>query len=164
MTPTPRRETIDDAALARFIEAARSYCAFIEGDNDVALDKRAVTARLRLAEVYAAQLRLPSISGLRADVQERPVGAPVDWKGFGASELYYEIHDPFKNEGTVGALLSEDLLDIYVSLKSGVIYWDTGRTEEALWEWTFEFNAHWGDHLVDALRALHRMSEEIAIR
>jgi hypothetical protein len=25
-----------------------------------------------------------------------------------------------------------------------------------VWEWRFHFDVHWGEHAVDALRALHR--------
>jgi hypothetical protein len=28
--------------------------------------------------------------------------------------------------------------------------------EAAIWEWRFHFEWHWGDHAIDALRALHR--------
>jgi hypothetical protein len=31
---------------------------------------------------------------------------------------------------------------------------------DEFWEWRFHFDVHWGDHAVDALRALHRACRE----
>jgi hypothetical protein len=56
----------------------------------------------------------------------------------------------------IGASPSDDLLDVYWDLQRGLAAFDSGRASEAVWIWRFGFETHWGDHAVDALRALHR--------
>lgn len=46
----------------------------------------------------------------------------------------------------------------YVDLSEGLEHHRLDRHADALWSWRFTFDAHWGDHLVDALRALRRIN------
>jgi Domain of unknown function (DUF5063) len=79
-----------------------------------------------------------------------------NWSG-NVRELFYD-------EGaTVAGSLSDDLLDVYGDLQRGLVLWDKGGATKsnklriaAIWEWRFHFEIHWGDHAIDALRALHR--------
>ena len=147
-----------------FVVAARAYCLFAESNSDLPLDRRIVLARFLLADLYAAQLRLPSVDGLREEADRCNVAKPANWPSFGTHDVYYEVHNPCEGQQVVAGLLSEDLWDVYRSLKSGLIYWDSHREGAARWEWTVEFAVHWGDHLIDALRALHRLSQDVAVR
>ncbi|MBD2451990.1 DUF5063 domain-containing protein [Nostoc sp. FACHB-152] len=48
-----------------------------------------------------------------------------------------------------------NLTDIYLDLKKGLILYEHSYFIEALWEWRFHFEIHWGAHLVGAQRAIH---------
>jgi len=51
--------------------------------------------------------------------------------------------------------LSDDLADIYCDLRSGLNALDDGMDPvDVIWEWRFSFTSHWGDHVLEALRAL----------
>ena len=41
-------------------------------------------------------------------------------------------------------------------MRCGLAADEMGQFESAIWEWRFNFNYHWGEHAVDALRALQR--------
>ena len=59
--------------------------------------------------------------------------------------------------------LSDDLLDVYFDLRRGLELWDQEVPKAAaIWEWRFAFDTHWGDHAIDALRALHRACRQTA--
>jgi hypothetical protein len=82
----------------------------------------------------------------------RSLGALIGDRSF-----YREIYDPFESpeESEVAGLLADDFADIYRDLQDGLDKWNRGETGEALWEWRFNFENHWGEHLTGALRALH---------
>jgi len=98
---------------------------------------------------------LPSgdAEGPDAEAEVRPGS---DWPGFDEFDLYSEVFDPCVDESPVCGALSDDVLDIYADLRRGLVTYDEGRLGSAVWEWEFHFDHHWGQHAVDALRALRR--------
>ncbi|HEY3331377.1 MAG TPA: DUF5063 domain-containing protein [Capsulimonadaceae bacterium] len=73
------------------------------------------------------------------------------------SSLYWEVFDPRVLTKPVVGDVADDLADIYRDVKNGLILYDCGYIDEAVSEWRESFLVHWGDHLVDALRYLHRI-------
>lgn len=140
-----------------FVLAARRFCAFVEQAGSMSLTARLSNARLRLLEVYRAGCVLPSL-----DVTEEELGAPRSpnrseaFPDFEQYEAYWEVFDPYVEAPLCTGLLSDDVLDIRADLCPGLALWDRGQYRAAVWEWRFHFDSHWGDHAVDALRALHR--------
>lgn len=60
-------------------------------------------------------------------------------------------------------MLSDELSDIYVDLKPALLKYDPGdemNQRLAIWDWKFTLQIHWGHHLVDALRPIHRLLYE----
>ncbi len=134
---------------------ARNYCSFVEHAFEFPLDKRLESTRRRLLALYSAALLLPAGELDEEDdlpSEEQPKG----WVGFGEKDFYWEIYDPYVDADRVGGLLSDDVLDVYGDVREGLAYWDADRQQRAIWAWRFLFEIHWGDHAVDALRALHR--------
>ncbi len=138
----------------RFVHQVRTYCEFVDSTHELDLDKRLATARRRLLALYSAALSLPS--GVHRDEADVERQRPEEWPGFGEKDFYWEMFDPYVDEERVGASLSDDVLDVYDDVGRGLGYWDAGHRERAVWEWRFAFETHWGDHAIDALRALHR--------
>lgn len=140
-----------------FVTHARRFCEFIERASELPVEQRLLTARAILLELYPAALRLPlleSPDGVEAGPDPDP---PRGWDGFGELDSYWEVFDPYEQSEAVTGSLSDDLLDVYRDLRRGLALWDGGAPRAAaVWEWRFSFEAHWGDHVVDALRALHR--------
>ena len=130
----------------------RAYCEFVDGAHELDIDKRLATARRHLLALYSAALSLPA--GVHRDEADVERQRPEEWPGFGEKDFYWEMFDPYVDEERVGASLSDDVLDVY-----GRRSWPRllgCRAPRAVWEWRFAFETHWGDHTIDALRALHR--------
>jgi hypothetical protein len=143
-------------AVAAFVCQAREFCSFVEKAGTLAVIDRTQSARQHLLELYAAAVALPSIEppdGTKARGSPDP---PQNWSGFDTFETYWEIFDPYDLQEPVAGSLSDDVLDVYRDLRRGLALWDSHHDAGAVWEWKFHFDAHWGDHAVDALRALHR--------
>jgi hypothetical protein len=143
--------------VAAFVVQARQYCDFIERAAEYPLGRRLATARRQLVALYQAGVALPHAEpqgGTDAGPRPEP---PADWPGFEAREAYFEVFDPYVDDPPVAASLSDDLLDVYLDVRRGLALWDRRAPGgAALGEWRFHLDHHWGDHAVDALRALHR--------
>jgi hypothetical protein len=145
---------------AEFARWALSYCRFIESAHEYAPGARLRQCRELLARVYAASLALPrpeAIGGTSVDVvvPETPA-VPKTWPGFGRFDAYWEVFDPYVEEAILAGSLSDDILDVYRDLGRGLALYERGNSLEAVWEWSFHRDVHWGAHAVDALRALDR--------
>jgi hypothetical protein len=73
------------------------------------------------------------------------------------SDGYWDVFAPLNEEDTESVFnsLADDLADIYRDLKRGLLLYNQGHIVEAIWEWRFNFDIHWGTHLVGAQRAIH---------
>jgi hypothetical protein len=139
-----------------FVREVRNYCNFVENAAEITLEKRLASARRRLLALYEAALDLPASTGGDDGVELPSVAPPETWPGFEEKEHYWEIFDPYIDAPAVGGSLGDDVLDVYTDVRDGLAYWDAGRHANAIWSWRFLMDCHWGDHAVDALRALHR--------
>ena len=142
--------------ITRFVEAARAYCRFVQDAGAYPPAARLRAAAQQLATLYAASLSLPDPEPL-PDVSEPSVERPR-WAGFDDYDAYWEVYDPLKMEAdsVVCGSLSDDILDVYSDVASGLALFDDGHVANAVWHWRFTRGVHWGDHAVDALRALQR--------
>lgn len=142
--------------LRLFVQAARDFCDFVEHASTVeSVEMRLRNGRSALAKLVAAGAILPLTEPASDEVLLWD-GTPPDWPGFGPHDLYWEVFDPYVDEERVARSLSDDFLDIYRDLKRGLVGFDDGHWRDAVWDWCFHFDHHWGDHAVDALRALQR--------
>ena len=141
--------------VAGFAELARRYCEFIETAANLDAKDRVHRARLQIADLVHAACLLPTGDADGPDI-DAEIPVPADWPGFGEFDVYHEIFDPYVDEPPVCGSLSDDLLCIYSDLRRGLMAYEAGQIGAAVWEWRFDFDHHWGDHAVDALRALQR--------
>jgi len=77
--------------------------------------------------------------------------APIEF------QYYNEIFDPhnFEDKEPVTGDLHDDLADIYCDIKPGVLLYQKGFTDAAVFEWKSSFNFHWGKHILSAMRAIY---------
>jgi hypothetical protein len=130
--------------VATFVCRAREFCSFVDEASTLPLSQRLLGARERLLDLYSAAVPLPSVEPPAHEDEVRSIEPPADWKGF-------DLQEP------VAGSLSDDLLDVYRDVGKGLRLWDADALTAATWEWRFSFESHWGDHAIDALRALHRV-------
>ena len=140
-----------------FVREARAYCRFVETASELVLAERLRAARERLLGLYMAALALPSVEPDDTDAPPSP-NVAASWPGFAGKDVYWEVFDPYEHDATdpVAGSLTDDVLGVYGDIKPGLTLWDASQEQNAIWEWRFNFDSHWGDHAIDALRALHR--------
>jgi hypothetical protein len=178
-------KAVESPALRAFASLAEEYCSWIDSCDEHTCLEILSAAHSLLARLYAAGLALPS-TGVLFDDDPDDAGTDVWEPGatprdpdrgddlsqariyrclagkLGRWNSYREVFDPYEppSEAEVMSSLSDDLSDVHGDLRSGLLKWHRGGTGEALWEWRFGLENHWGKHATDALRALHILAAE----
>lgn len=146
----------------RFSVEAVRFVEWADGTSDPEPLTASIALR-QIVAIYAAALSLPQpwtervsnrrnenidLSDSLAAVRHRASAIPL--------QHYSEIFSPLvpQEEPVVGDL-ADDLVDIYRDLAMGLELYECGKIDDALWEWGFKFQAHWGEHASSAIRALH---------
>jgi len=150
------------AAADRFSHDAREFVDWADGsDSPEALT--APVALRRLVALYAAALELPQPWSEGVSNTPEPLAAAAHRLHAVRSRAaaiplqhYGEIFSPLvpPDEPVVGDL-ADDLVDIYRDVAAGLALYDAGRIDDAIWQWGFNFQIHWGKHASSAIRALH---------
>lgn len=152
-----------------FLKAARNFTQLVE-NKEIDLQIFYVEIHKSLSELYYAGLSLKTVQlvhsneeieldvNLKQRLREQNVNLIAS---LGKECFYWEVFDPAyekENEPTQ-AWLVDDVADIYADLKEELYKIDeigTNRAiEDALWQLKFGFTAHWGNHCINAIRALH---------
>lgn len=156
------RHDIRHAIADRFSDEARRFVEWADGTSSSQTMNAAVALR-RVVALYGVALELPQpwsekvstgelpcpdLTRRLAAVRQRASAIPL--------QHYSEIFSPhvMQDEPVVGDL-SDDLHDIYGHVAKGLHLHEMGRIDDALWEWGFGFQTHWGEHASSAIRALH---------
>ena len=135
-----------------FYKVAKKFCSTIESTTKFK-QENCKELLLLLSDLYGEALMLPEVQKISN------VELGVDWitVGFEYDDSYWEIYNPFECEEPVCGSLSDDFGDIYKDLKEGVLLYEKGHVNDAIWGWKWSFKNHWSHHLVDALRALNQL-------
>ncbi|MBW8467143.1 MAG: DUF5063 domain-containing protein [Thiobacillus sp.] len=141
-----------------FAEVARAYCSWCEATPSEHTDSQAA---YWLSRLYSQALLLPQVGpenedGLPELPPEELAAATKNLAAF-AGRYYREVFDPdplLADEPVLGDI-GDDLLDTYKDVRAGLVLFDRGETNEAMWHWSFLHRIHWGRHAVGAMYALH---------
>ena len=162
-------EQVNSQNVADFVAVAGEYCMFAENTIRFSkvdfLDK----ARKLLSMVYLKMSLLPKFESIFDDENEKFV-TEEDWdyihqsvkKKLGFHDEYREVFDPLTHEQVEQstASVSDNLADIYQDLKNFITLFNIGTEEmmnDALWECQLNFEEFWGQKLLNALNAIHRV-------
>ncbi len=145
-------------AEKRFEKAARDFCAWAEMDP---VEDDALRALELLTKVYALGLELPFPAPIKDELGPS-VGEEESERVFKRFSkippgYYSTAEEPLEVPGkTLVGDVHNDLRDVYVDLREGLMLWDAGDLQDAVWTWRNSFRSHWGNHATEAIHVLHR--------
>ena len=160
-------ELLNKKSTTDFLQAARQFVALLEG-FEISKEIFYTKAHTALSQLYFTGLALEnfflkpnSVFNLIVNYIEVEQNTNLIAQ-LGNDCYYWEVFDPTFNENegkVIQASLVDDFGDIYADLKKELIKIDQIGTDEAIedafWQLKFGFNQHWGNHCIDAIRALH---------
>lgn len=155
-----------------FLNSAQNFINLLENEN-LTLKEFMISCHSILLELYTCGHNFDEIELKYSDVHSRnEVKIKFENRNksiiskLNENEFYWEVFDPInpdmENEPIKGSL-SDDLSDIYHDLKIELEKINTNTNEaieDAFWQMKFSFRNHWGNHCIDALRALHYLCYE----
>ncbi|HCX83218.1 MAG TPA: hypothetical protein DHV01_16680 [Rhodoferax sp.] len=146
------------ASAADFAEVARGYCSWCENPPSANAN---VEAAFWLGRLYSSALMLPKVScenedglpDIPSETLARAIANLAPFSGW----YYREVFDPHPYRTEVPGMgdIGDDLLDTYKDIRAGLVLFDRGEVDDALWHWSFLHLIHWGRHAVGAMYALH---------
>lgn len=155
--------------VAEFVSVAGEFCNLAEHPAGKERKTMVFTFREIIARLYYLAQVLPPVEPVLIDaLQQYVVEDEYDQvmnelkKKLGPADDYPEVFDPVRQEteGAVSASLSENIADIYQSLKDFILNYSNGTNEimnDAIWDCQQDFEQHWGQKSVNALRAMHNL-------
>lgn len=136
-----------------FFYSAVNYCSLVENLNFREPQSNLKTLLVSLLDLYTKALYLPEIEPENDNPTDSEIFMPrIEFNEF---DQYWEVFNPYFLEEPVGASLSDDISDIYQDVKRGILLYEHKEQTQAIWQWKFHFDIHWGQHAVDAVRTLH---------
>jgi hypothetical protein len=152
------RDPLDSASrnkqteIRDFATAARTFCELIESGTP-----EGIRLAKGMSALHSAALELPNVEA-EADAPEPSAPAPLENLSL-PLDIYWDVFDPFAFETPPkqpgAGSFYDDIADIRLDLRRGLDLYDSGFPLAACWAWRFDFQFHWGAHLVGAQRALH---------
>ncbi len=144
--------------VTHFYHRAKEYCVWAEG-----------LTQSKIVDVYKA---LQLVVNLYQAILFVPDFEPIDYEMVGdlrkSREIYYwftgfpfqyyqEFFHPVadKPDESVTGDISDDLMDIYIDTKEGILFYEQGNIVNAAFHWRFSFGAHWGRHATGTICAMH---------
>lgn len=168
-------ENIQRDVLAPFAHSAEAYCRLLETHTHLSDEVFTQQCAAALVNLYQHALALPeshSLPKLDPDCLEAHAAYDTDFNSpplhallierFAAHnvDLHWCYADPFDPESSLTTRVSDDLHEIYASVRKGLALY-TLATDCALlyaaFEWQFGFISGWGSHLSQALPVLHQI-------
>ncbi|WP_338472636.1 DUF5063 domain-containing protein [Niallia sp. XMNu-256] len=132
--------------VGHFFLAALNYFQIVEGLNSNKGKNDLNNLLVSLLDLYSKALYLPDVEPEKDVVSDIKLSVPQIL--FDEYDHYWQVFNPYHLDDPVGASLSDDILDIYKDVKKGILFY----TREINLR---NFEIDWGNHAVNAIRALH---------
>ncbi|WKA60354.1 DUF5063 domain-containing protein [Planococcus shenhongbingii] len=142
--------------MEKFQMAAAAYCDFIDScssfdDKETLIKLLSIVSRL-----YTEAFELPDVESEEGHSVD--VDFPLPVVDFKSHNVYKEMFNPYHDTTPLNGCLDDDITGIYSDIKNGLVLYEQGNVKEAVWEWKFGFEVHWGEHATSAIRALHSIN------
>jgi hypothetical protein len=147
------------SGIENFLSLVREYVLLVDNADSISAYQLLSKCAMLLPKIYSLGLGLPDTEPKNDEIVTYERNSPIGVLGskFGKYDIYWEVLDPVFKEEVGAGTLSEDLAEIYMELKGPLIAYEKGQEFDAIWQWKFNIKSHCGDHLVDALRTIHRL-------
>lgn len=140
-----------------FYELAKEFCQYVR-ENIISKESLDYLIEI-IMKLYVAALHLSNSEPDTVEQNDNAMPAEIRISSQVPS-TYWEVYDPFEDTEVICGSFYDDLNDILRDIEKGIDEYDAGRIGNAVFEWSFGLNNHWGKHAVDLIRAMHALRTE----
>lgn len=150
-----------------FVDASKDFCSFIEKGSANTESDFLLSTQNHLLTLYNLGRNLPRVK-LETDTNFETGSDDAEIKAilkFISERVpfsyYWAVLNPVDETGlpeTGTGDLIDDLGDIYSDLKEALMLYEkdnVGAKENAIFQFKFGYDNHWGEHCIEALYAIH---------
>ncbi len=144
-----------------FYEIAKDFNEYIS--NTIITKKEIVTLISKVTNLY---LLANSLKDTKSDGDidfHTDIKSSVIRIGEDINERYWLVFDPYDKDSEVSTTISDDLEDITRDLNKGIIEYEKGHINNAIFEWRTYCLFHWGDHVTNLLKTLNKIRNDMYI-
>ncbi len=151
----------------KFVIVVREYIELIGKLESISAFEFLNGCAVLLPQIYTLGLLLLDVEPVESSdsaedkyLERYEVVSSIISKTLREYNVYSEVFDPVYEKDSIQITLSDDLADIYMDLIRPLMDYDSGdslRMKSPIWDWKFNIRGHCGDHIVDALRPIHRL-------
>jgi len=166
----PISSTEYDALADAFRHDAQAYCSFIDAWRASNASEPFVHLLQLLSNLAQSGAAIPSGLGqVENDVkgveridhtQWKIIAAALNQATSDACAALWNLHSGDEEAQVRVSMLWDDLADLYRDLLYGLDLHSMGTPADvsnAIWEWRFGYENHWGEHLFRALSTVHEI-------
>lgn len=168
---TDIQEFLERDTTQNFLNAAHQFIELLELEI-INRDDFFKRAHMALINLYASGHKFEEIE-LKLEKKELDFNKSISFENKNINQIstlgydtkYRKVFNPINKN--VHELIQGDIAldfeDIYCDLKNELEKMKIGTNEaveDALWQMKFSFTMHWGNHCIDALRAMHYLSQD----
>ncbi len=168
---TDIQEFLERDTTQNFLNAAHQFIELLELEI-INRDDFFKRAHMALINLYASGHKFEEIE-LKLEKKELDFNKSISFENKNLNQIstlgydtkYRKVFNPINKN--VHELIQGDIAldfeDIYCDLKNELEKMKIGTNEaveDALWQMKFSFTMHWGNHCIDALRAMHYLSQD----
>jgi hypothetical protein len=168
----PVHQIITTKEFQTFVETAKGYCLFIEKGNAETQRLFIIETQQHLLTLYSLGRNLPSVK-IETDIEfdvtvddgemKLLLNSIADRLPFSYYRAVLNPVDKVNLPETGTGDLTDDLGDIYKDLKEALTLYhqkEIGAAENAVFQFKFGYEYHWGEHCIEALYAIHHYLSE----
>ena len=146
------------SSIEAFYQTAEEFITYIK-ENELS-ERNSKDLIIFLMKLYLAAMDLPEIDidTIEDDISEEVV---VSARFRDRMPLIYqEFFEPFRDNEPVCGSLMEDINEIIKDLQEGIAAYQNSHYGNAVHLWSLFYNPRWGQHAIDAIKALHELRRE----
>ena len=144
-----------------FYEIAKDFNEYIS--NTIITKKEIVPLISKVTNLY---LLANSLKDTKSDGDidfHTDIKSSVIRIGEDINERYWLVFDPYDKDSEVSNTISDDLEDITRDLNKGIIEYEKGHINNAIFVWRDNYSFHWGDHVTNLLKVLNKIRNDMYI-
>jgi hypothetical protein len=144
-----------------FYEIAKEFNEYIS--NTIITKKEIVTLISKVTNLYLLANSLPNVKAEEEIDYHTEIPSSTIRVGEDIKDRYWLIFDPYDKDSEVSTTISDDLEDITRDLNKGIIEYEKGHINNAIFVWRDNYSFHWGDHVTNLLKVLNKIRNDMYI-
>jgi Domain of unknown function (DUF5063) len=157
----------DKSSAGSFCQDAQHYCTWCESLNGH-MGRVAIQSLMAIiGSCFIKAISLQTTEFVEPAIEDstgsrvQQLAKKLDFSALPV-QFYRDLFDdsPESDEEPTLGDLYDDLTDIYLELKHGLVLWEAGYFSEAESHWALSYRAHWGRHAVCALKVLFSVRQD----